>query len=202
MGSSKEADHARGRRTLRRQDPREFHRWALGCITRRRVLRRAQPGGGRSDRTHTVVDARRRGCRGAGRHAGVSGLARYAGERADAGPLSVQGADRSALRRTGPHRHHRARQDAGRGARQRAPRRRVRRGGVRRAVAAPGCGARGHRARHRLPCRATAARSDRRDRAVQFPGHGPDVVSAVCDRERQHVRAQAVGTGAAVAARG
>ena len=40
----------------------------------------------------------------------------------------------------------------------------------------------------------------RRDRAVQFSGDGADVVPAVRDRHRQHVRPEAVRAGAAVAA--
>ena len=130
----------------------------------------------------------------------VSRLARHAGERARPGPLQVQAAVRTALRRARPHRHHRARQDARRGARQRPARHRVRRGGVRRAVADAGRRPRGHLGRRRLPCRPPAARRRRRDRAVQFSGDGADVVPAVRDRRRQYVHPEAVRTGAAVAA--
>ncbi len=165
-----------------------------------RVLRRAQSRRRRRHRSDAAVDVRRRRRRRPGGGARVSGLARHAGQRARAGALPVQGAARAALRGAGAHRHDRARQDARRGARQRAPRHRVRRGGVRRAVADAGRCARGHRARHRLPRRAPAARRLRRHRAVQLPGDGADVVPAVRHRHRQHVRAEAVGAGAAVAA--
>ena len=118
-------------------------RWVHAA--RRRVLRRSQSRRRRRDRPNAAFDGRRRGCRGAGGRAGVSGLARHAGERPRAGALPVQGAARAALRGAGAHRDDRARQDARRGARQRPPRHRVRRGGVRRAVADAGRGARRHR---------------------------------------------------------
>ncbi len=105
---------------------------------RHRVLRRPQPRRRRRHRPHAALDRRRRRRRGAGGDAGVSGLARHAGERARAGALQVQGAARAALRGARAHRDDRARQDARRSARQRAPRHRVRRGGLRRAVADAG----------------------------------------------------------------
>ena len=52
----------------------------------------------------------------------------------------------------------------------------------------------------RLPRRPPAARRRRGDRAVQLSGDGADVVPAVCDRHRQHLRPEAVRASAAVAA--
>ena len=130
----------------------------------------------------------------------VSRLARHAGQRARAGALPLQGPARRALRGDGAHRHHRARQNARRGTRQRPARHRVRRGGVRRAFADAGLWPGRHLARDRLPCRAPAARRLRRYRAFQLSGDGADVVSAVCDCHRQHLRPEAVRAGPAFAA--
>ena len=166
-----------------------------------RILRRPQSRGRRRHRPHAALDRRRRrrGRAGGRRRRFPPGATRRS-TRARRCSTEFKALLRAAFRRDGPHRHHRTRQDARRSARQRAARDRVRRGGVRRAVADAGRRPRGHRGRHRLPCRAPAARRLRRDRAVQFSGDGADVVPAVRDRHRQHVRAEAVRAGAAVAA--
>ena len=106
---------------------------------------------------------------------------------------------RGALRRARPHRDDRARQDARRVARLRAA-------GIENVEVA--CGmpslmmgsglediARGHRLRRPPPADGRL----RRDRAVQLPGHGAALVPAVRDRDRQHVRREAVRAGAALA---
>ena len=83
MGVSWGSAHAGCRQPFRRSDPRQFHRRPLGEGARHRFLRRAQPRGRRRHRTDAAVDGRRRGRGGPGRgDAGVSRLARHAGQRA------------------------------------------------------------------------------------------------------------------------
>ena len=140
--------------------------------------------------------------RGPGRHRRGQRLCRLerdAAGRARACDVPLQGAARRALRGAGAAGHDRARQDAGRVARQRAARHRVRGGGVRRAVDADGLRPRKRRARHRLHGHAAADRRVRGHRAVQLPRDGAALVPALRGGLRQHVRAQAVRTGAALA---
>ena len=137
-----------------------------------------------------------------GRRGGDQGLCRLerdAAGRACACDVPLQGAARRSLRGAGAAGHDRARQDAGRVARQRAARHRVRRSGLRRAVDADGLRARKRRARHRLHGDAAADWRVRGHRAVQLSGDGAALVPALRGGLRQHVRAQAVRTGAALA---
>ena len=136
------------------------------------------------------------------RPAGVSRLERDAAGRPRAGDVPLQGAARGALRGAGPHRHHRARQDARRGARQRPARHRVRRGGLRRRRrCCMGYGLENIAHRHRLPRRcASRSASAPRSRRSTFPAMVPLWFLPFAVAAGNTFIAQAVRAGAAVAA--
>ena len=94
--------------------------------------------------------------------------------------------------------HARARQDAGRGAGVGPARRRGRRVRLRHPQPDHGPVAAEHRPAGRLRDDPPPGRRLRGDHAVQLPGDGPALDVPGRDRLRQHVRAQAVGEGAAV----
>ncbi len=122
-------------------------------------------------------------------------MARHAADGPGAGDVPVPRAPRAALRGDRRDRDPRARQDPGRGARKPPAGDRVRGGGVRLALPDDGLRPRERRARDRLPGPAAASRRLRRDRALQLPGDGASVVSALRRRHRKHVHRQAVRAG-------
>ena len=95
-------------------------------------------------------------------------------------------------RRARPDRRLRARQGARRRQGRGDPRDGGRRVRVRAPAAAQGRVLRPGLDRHRRVLVPPAARRVRRHHAVQLPGHGPDVDAPDGDRDREHVRAQAV----------
>ena len=162
-----------------------------------------------SIRRQASTSARRR-CRrrrevGAGgrcREPRVSRVAPDARHRSRPVSVQAQGSARAALRRHLPHHHAGMRQDARRVARRDATRHRERRSGVRHAHSDSGLQLRRHRGRHRRDHDPPAARRLCDRRAVQFPRHDSVLVPPLCDRVRQHGRAQTLRTCAADDAEG